>query len=53
MSDETRHQRIQNRAYELWEREGRQEGTPERHWHDAVRETDEEDAAGIDERPTA
>ena len=44
-SRESRHQRIQQRAYELWERDGRQEGTAEKHWHDAVREIDEEDGA--------
>jgi hypothetical protein len=50
-SDESRHQCIQQRAYELWEREGRQEGTHERHWHDAVREIDDEDDAAS--RPVA
>ncbi|WP_442582102.1 DUF2934 domain-containing protein [Mesorhizobium sp. ASY16-5R] len=43
--DEARERRIQKRAYELWERAGRQDGTHEKHWHDAVREIDEEDSA--------
>jgi hypothetical protein len=40
-----REQCIRERAYELWELAGRQEGTHERHWHDAVREIDDEDGA--------
>ncbi|RRH90965.1 DUF2934 domain-containing protein [Mesorhizobium tamadayense] len=38
-----RHQRIQQRAYEIWEREGGVHGDPERHWHQAEAEIDGED----------
>ena len=31
-------QRIQQRAYELWEREGRPEGREQAHWQQAQRE---------------
>jgi hypothetical protein len=44
-SDESRHRRVQEGAYELWEREGRQDCTHEKHWHDAVREIDDEVSA--------
>ncbi|WP_442580735.1 DUF2934 domain-containing protein [Mesorhizobium sp. ASY16-5R] len=44
-SEESRERRIQKRAYELWERDGRQDATDEKHWHDAVREIEEEDSA--------
>lgn len=44
-SEEHRERRIQKRAYELWERDGRPDATDEKHWHDAVREIDEEDSA--------
>ncbi|PSJ64492.1 hypothetical protein C7I84_05990 [Mesorhizobium ephedrae] len=47
-SSETRHQRIRQRAYDLWEREGRQDGTLEKRWHDAVREIDDEDGRSND-----
>ncbi|MEZ2331062.1 DUF2934 domain-containing protein [Mesorhizobium sp. RCC_202] len=30
-----RHHRIQQRAYEIWEREGGVHGDPEKHWHPA------------------
>ncbi|PZV39599.1 DUF2934 domain-containing protein [Mesorhizobium kowhaii] len=41
MGDE-RHEKIQQRAYEIWEREGG--GDPERHWHQAAAEIDREAA---------
>lgn len=37
-----RHQKIQKRAYELWERDGG--GDPERHWYQAAAEIDREAA---------
>jgi len=39
-----RHQRIQQRAYEIWEREGGLHGDLERHWHQAEAEIDGEDS---------
>lgn len=39
-----RHEKIQQRAYEIWEREGRMHGDPERHWHQAEAEIDREAA---------
>ena len=41
MGDE-RHEKIQKRAYQLWEREGG--GDPEHHWHRAEAEIDREAA---------
>lgn len=38
--------RIRQRAYEIWEREGRPEGRHEDHWHRAHRELTGEDADG-------
>jgi len=43
MGDE-RHEKIQQRAYEIWEREGGVQGDPERHWHQARAEIDRESA---------
>ena len=43
MGDE-RHEKIQKRAYEIWEREGGLHGDPERHWHQAEMEIDREAA---------
>ncbi|QND63505.1 DUF2934 domain-containing protein [Mesorhizobium loti] len=43
MSDE-RHEKIQQRAYEIWQREGGLHGDPERHWHQAEAEIDREAA---------
>ena len=37
--------RIQKRAYEIWEREGRPHGRDEHHWHVAAREIEREDSA--------
>ena len=41
MGDE-RHEKIQKRAYQIWEREGG--GDPEHHWHRAEAEIDREAA---------
>ncbi|MBA1145400.1 DUF2934 domain-containing protein [Mesorhizobium neociceri] len=38
-----RHQRIQQRAYEIWEHEGGIHGVDERQWHQAEVEVDRED----------
>ena len=38
-----RHQRIQQRGYEIWEREGRSDGDPEKHWHQAEAEIEREE----------
>ncbi|UDL89351.1 DUF2934 domain-containing protein [Mesorhizobium sp. PAMC28654] len=43
MGDE-RHEKTQQRAYEIWEREGGVHGDPERHWHQAQAEIDRESA---------
>ncbi|ESZ23400.1 DUF2934 domain-containing protein [Mesorhizobium sp. L2C084A000] len=43
MSDD-RDDRIRERAYQIWEREGRMQGDPERHWHQAEAEIDREAA---------
>ncbi|MBZ9722024.1 DUF2934 domain-containing protein [Mesorhizobium sp. AD1-1] len=43
MSDD-RDDRIRERAYQIWEREGRMQGDPERHWHQAEAEIDREGA---------
>ncbi len=40
-----RQERIRKQAHAIWEREGRQHGLHEKHWHDATREIDAEDAA--------
>ncbi len=44
MSEEDRHEKIQRRAYEIWQREGSLEGDHERHWHQAEMEIDREAA---------
>ncbi|MBN9242013.1 MAG: DUF2934 domain-containing protein [Mesorhizobium sp.] len=44
MADD-RHERISQRAYAIWEREGRKDGDHERHWLQATGEIDAEDAA--------
>lgn len=43
MSEE-RHAKIQQRAYEIWQREGALHGDHERHWHQAEMEIDREAA---------
>jgi hypothetical protein len=40
--DEDRQALIRQRAYQIWEREGRPEGHMDRHWHQAEREIDQE-----------
>jgi hypothetical protein len=44
--DTGKEERIRTRAHEIWEREGRPEGDHERHWQQAMREIEEEDAVG-------
>lgn len=39
-----RQERIQQRAYQIWQREGGIHGDPERHWHQAEAEIDREAA---------
>lgn len=43
-----RERRIEARAYEIWEREGRPEGRHVAHWDRAAREIDAEDAGRSD-----
>ena len=40
-----RDQKIRQRAYEIWEREGRPDGNHGEHWDRAAREIDEQEAA--------
>jgi len=42
--DQDREERVRARAYEIWEREGRQEGGHESHWQQAEKELREEEA---------
>ncbi len=44
--DSDREQRIRERAYEIWEREGRA-GSPEDHWFQAEREVTAGDASSV------
>ncbi|RTL95606.1 MAG: DUF2934 domain-containing protein [Hyphomicrobiales bacterium] len=44
MSEDERHARIQQRAYEIWQREGSLDGDHERHWRQAEMEIDREAA---------
>jgi Protein of unknown function (DUF2934) len=39
---DTRRERISERAYAIWEREGRPEGRAEHYWHVAEAEIDQE-----------
>lgn len=41
-----RDERIRQRAYAIWEREGRPEGLKDRHWHQAAEEVASEEKAG-------
>ncbi|AZO30889.1 MULTISPECIES: DUF2934 domain-containing protein [Mesorhizobium] len=43
MADQTREERIRQRAYELWEKEGKPEGADLRFWEQAMDEIDQED----------
>jgi hypothetical protein len=40
-----RDDQIRRRAHQIWEREGRQHGQHEKHWHQASREVDDEEAS--------
>jgi hypothetical protein len=42
--EQDREERIRVRAYEIWEREGRQEGSDLAHWEQAENELREEEA---------
>jgi Protein of unknown function (DUF2934) len=46
MSNE-KHSEIAQRAREIWEREGRPEGRADEHWHRAIAELAEEEAAAL------
>ncbi|MDB5370473.1 MAG: hypothetical protein JWP20_2031 [Roseomonas sp.] len=48
MSDdsEARHGRIRERAYALWDADGRREGATEEYWHRARAELDQEERSG-------
>jgi hypothetical protein len=41
-----RDERIRERAHQIWEREGREEGSHDAHWQRAERELDEEEREG-------
>ncbi|MFB9979908.1 DUF2934 domain-containing protein [Mesorhizobium kowhaii] len=43
MADQSREDRIRQRAYELWEKEGKPDGADLRFWEKAMDEIDEED----------
>lgn len=47
----TMNERIQDRAYALWEREGRPEGWAEEHWRQARSDVEAEDAGSGLESP--
>lgn len=38
-----RHEKIQQRAHEIWEREGRPDGQHDRHWRQAIDELDRDE----------
>ena len=42
--DQDSEERIRARAYEIWEREGRQDGGHEAHWQQAEKELREEES---------
>ena len=46
-------QRVQARAYALWEEDGRPEGRSDRHWHQARAEIEREDANAAQSRSGA
>lgn len=48
--DQDREQHIRTRAYEIWEREGRQDGGHEAHWQQAEQELRDEDQREREER---
>jgi len=43
MAEQSREDRVRQRAYELWEKEGKPEGADLRFWEQAMGEIDEED----------
>ncbi|MDX8526387.1 DUF2934 domain-containing protein [Mesorhizobium sp. MSK_1335] len=43
MADQSREDRVRQRAYELWEKEGKPEGADLRFWEQAMDEIDAED----------
>jgi hypothetical protein len=45
MSDKDREERIRNKAYEIWEREGASHGSHDRHWREATAHVDAESTA--------
>ncbi|MER8870591.1 DUF2934 domain-containing protein [Mesorhizobium sp. M0814] len=45
--DDDRHEKIRQRAYEIWVREGRPHGAHERHWQQAKHELDLNDATTV------
>ncbi len=45
-------ERVQLRAYALWEEDGRPEGQSDDHWHRAKSQIEEEDAASSNRAPT-
>ncbi len=47
-TDPNREDRIRSRAYQIWERGGREEGNHEQHWHEASRYVDEDGDASED-----
>lgn len=47
MSDD-KHDRIRQRAFEIWEQAGQPHGDHESHWHQAVQEIEAEDGPAID-----
>ncbi|RVJ32203.1 DUF2934 domain-containing protein [Sinorhizobium medicae] len=46
-NDQIREDRIRERAYEIWEREGRKYGDHERHWEEAEKELRKKES-GVD-----
>ena len=50
MADD-REERIRQRAYDLWQREGAPEGRDQDHWHEAVAPIDAEMAEGNEVAP--
>lgn len=50
--DQNREQRIQQRAHEIWEREGQPSGREQEHWQRAEREIAAEDSPDL-QRPEA
>jgi hypothetical protein len=43
---------IEQRAYALWQREGRPHGRHEEHWHRAAREVEAEEEASLAKAPS-